>query len=189
MDINNTIPTLPTSNVAASQQLNSPANSSIPSYAGIASTKAVDVDQQSGMRILQNQRLHRPVSPHLGIYKWQVTWILSSLNRITGSVLSGGLYIFGALYCVAPLLGFSITSAGMAAGFAKWPLILKVRWCLLLYTRTRKANRAGFSFLPSSLLPPSSTSTASTACDILSGTWVVKSLTCRSFAPAGSWWA
>lgn len=86
----------------------------------------MDVDQNSGMQILYNQRLHRPVSPHLGIYKWQVTWILSSLNRITGSVLSGGLYVFGALYLAAPLLGLKITAAGMAAGFAKWPVILKV---------------------------------------------------------------
>lgn len=78
------------------------------------------------MGILVKQRLQRPVAPHLTIYKPQITWILSSLNRITGSLLSGGLYIFGALYAVAPVLGLSITSAGMAAGFAKWPVALQM---------------------------------------------------------------
>lgn len=78
------------------------------------------------MQILVKQRLQRPVAPHLTIYKPQITWILSSLNRITGSILSGGLYIFGALYAVAPVLGLSISSAGMAAAFAKWPVVLQV---------------------------------------------------------------
>src|SRR6266516_7958120 len=56
--------------------------------------------------ILAAQRLNRPVSPHLSIYRPQVTWYASALNRITGAVLSGGLYVFAAAYLVSPLLGW-----------------------------------------------------------------------------------
>lgn len=55
-----------------------------------------------------------------------MTWIPSILNRITGSILSGGLYIFGAAYLAAPLFGWNLSAAALAAGFAKWPVILKV---------------------------------------------------------------
>lgn len=36
---------------------------------------------------------NRPLSPHLQIYKWQLTSVLSILHRITGVVLSAGLGI------------------------------------------------------------------------------------------------
>lgn len=75
--------------------------------------------------ILAKQRLNRPVSPHLAIYRPQVTWILSIMNRITGSVLSGGFYIFGAAYLVAPYMGWHLETAVLAAAFAKWPVFLK----------------------------------------------------------------
>ncbi len=76
--------------------------------------------------ILVKQRLNRPVSPHLSIYKPQITWYGSALNRITGSVLSGGFYAFGAAYLVAPLFGWHLESASMAAAFGAWPVALKV---------------------------------------------------------------
>ena len=40
--------------------------------------------------IIAAQRKNRPISPHLSIYKPQIPWVLSSLNRITGALLSGG---------------------------------------------------------------------------------------------------
>ncbi|KFM78486.1 Succinate dehydrogenase cytochrome b560 subunit, mitochondrial, partial [Stegodyphus mimosarum] len=40
----------------------------------------------------KNERLKRPLSPHLSIYKLQLTSILSVTHRFTGLVLSGGLY-------------------------------------------------------------------------------------------------
>lgn len=82
--------------------------------------------QDDAMHILVAQRLSRPVAPHLSIYKPQITWIGSSLNRITGVALSGALYVFGVAYLAAPVLGWQITSAGLAAGFAKWPLVAKI---------------------------------------------------------------
>ncbi|OAP61655.1 succinate dehydrogenase, cytochrome b556 subunit [Fonsecaea erecta] len=84
------------------------------------------VSQASGQEILANQRLHRPVSPHLAIYRPQITWYLSALNRITGASLSGAIYVFGAAYLVAPLFGWHLESASLAASFAAMPVILKV---------------------------------------------------------------
>jgi succinate dehydrogenase (ubiquinone) cytochrome b560 subunit len=76
--------------------------------------------------ILASQRLHRPVSPHLSIYRPQITWYASALNRITGSILSGGFYLFGAAYLVSPLLGWHLDTASLAAAFATWPVVVKV---------------------------------------------------------------
>ncbi|KAH8805842.1 hypothetical protein F5884DRAFT_800797 [Xylogone sp. PMI_703] len=76
--------------------------------------------------ILAAQRKQRPVAPHLSIYRPQIPWILSALNRITGGILSGGFYIFGAAYLVSPLFGWHLDSATMAASFAAWPVALKV---------------------------------------------------------------
>ncbi|KAL9124014.1 MAG: hypothetical protein Q9217_006613 [Psora testacea] len=67
--------------------------------------------------ILAKQRLNRPVSPHLSIYQPQITWYASALNRITGSVLSGSFYIFGAAYLVSPLFGWHLESAHLAEMF------------------------------------------------------------------------
>lgn len=77
-------------------------------------------------QILVAQRKLRPNSPHLTIYQPQIPWILSITHRITGSLLSGGFYIFGSLYLVAPLFGWHIDSATMAAAFGSWPVIAKV---------------------------------------------------------------
>ena len=53
-------------------------------------------------------------------------WIASGLNRITGSVLSGGFYVFGAAYLVSPLFGWHLDSASMAAAFGSLPVAMKV---------------------------------------------------------------
>ena len=75
--------------------------------------------------ILAKQRLARPVAPHLAIYKAQITWYLSGLNRLTGVMLSGSFYLFGMAYLVAPYIGLHLESAVIAAAFAKWPAILQ----------------------------------------------------------------
>ncbi|PGH12953.1 succinate dehydrogenase, cytochrome b556 subunit [Helicocarpus griseus UAMH5409] len=75
--------------------------------------------------ILPRQRLNRPVAPHLSIYQPQITWLLSSLNRITGVTLSSGLYVFATAYLVSPLLGWHLESASLAAAFGALPLAAK----------------------------------------------------------------
>lgn len=65
------------------------------------------------------------MSPHLSIYKPQITWYLSGLNRITGSILSGGFYIFGSAYLFAPLFGWHLEASTLAAAFGALPVALK----------------------------------------------------------------
>ncbi|GAM84012.1 hypothetical protein ANO11243_020030 [Dothideomycetidae sp. 11243] len=79
----------------------------------------------SSDEVVVKQRLNRPVAPHLGIYRPQITWYLSMFNRLTGIVLSGGFYVFGLAYLAAPLTGWHLESASLAAGFAAWPLAAK----------------------------------------------------------------
>ncbi|KAL9622484.1 MAG: hypothetical protein Q9160_003160 [Pyrenula sp. 1 TL-2023] len=86
-------------------------------------TKAVSNDD--AYSILAKQRLNRPISPHLGIYRWQTSWILSGLNRITGSALSGGLYTFAFLYLISPAFGWHLESATLAASFGALPVLAK----------------------------------------------------------------
>lgn len=41
-------------------------------------------------------------------------------------MLSGGLYIFGFAYLIAPLFGWHLESAALAAAFGAWPAPAKV---------------------------------------------------------------
>jgi succinate dehydrogenase (ubiquinone) cytochrome b560 subunit len=81
---------------------------------------------KDSIEILAAQRKHRPVAPHLTIYKPQLTWYLSMFNRLTGVVLSGGIYVFALTYLASPLFGWHLDSASLAAGFASWPVLAKV---------------------------------------------------------------
>ncbi|KAI4237596.1 MAG: hypothetical protein L6R40_005887 [Gallowayella cf. fulva] len=76
--------------------------------------------------LLAAQRRARPVAPHLTIYQTQIPWTLSALNRITGSLLSGGFYVFGFAYLVSPLFGWHLESSALAASFAELPTAVKV---------------------------------------------------------------
>jgi len=81
--------------------------------------------QSEAAEILAKQRIHRPVSPHLAIYRPQITWIASSLNRITGITLSGSLYLFGIAYLIAPYTGWHMETQSMVAAVAAWPMAVK----------------------------------------------------------------
>jgi len=52
----------------------------------------------------KNERLNRPMSPHLTIYKFQLTSILSITHRGTGVALSGITAGLGACKCFISLL-------------------------------------------------------------------------------------
>nr|AKG26229.1 mitochondrial succinate dehydrogenase cytochrome b560 subunit C [Alternaria arborescens] len=81
--------------------------------------------QSEAAEILAKQRVNRPVSPHLAIYKPQITWYASSLNRITGITLSGSLYLFGIAYLIAPYTGWHLETQSMVATVAAWPAAVK----------------------------------------------------------------
>ncbi|KAF1812153.1 mitochondrial succinate dehydrogenase subunit C [Eremomyces bilateralis CBS 781.70] len=74
---------------------------------------------------LIKQRLARPVSPHISIYRFS-HWYASGFHRITGILLSGGFYLYMAAYAAAPSLGWQIGSASLAAGFGAWPIAAKI---------------------------------------------------------------
>jgi succinate dehydrogenase (ubiquinone) cytochrome b560 subunit len=77
-------------------------------------------------QILVAQRKNRPTSPHLSIYRPQITWYGSISHRLTGAILSGGFYVFGAAYLVSPLFGWHLDSASLAAAFGSLPVLAKV---------------------------------------------------------------
>ena len=57
--------------------------------------------QQFGFEYLkQQQALGRPISPHLNIYKPQLTWIISGGHRISGCIMSGSEFIIQLILLV-----------------------------------------------------------------------------------------
>jgi succinate dehydrogenase / fumarate reductase cytochrome b subunit len=68
----------------------------------------------------------RPLSPHLGIYRWQITAVLSALHRITGAALSGALGLV-ALWLIAAAFwpaGFAVADWILTSVPGKTVLIL-----------------------------------------------------------------
>ncbi|PMD47173.1 cytochrome b560 subunit of succinate dehydrogenase [Hyaloscypha variabilis F] len=88
--------------------------------------KGKSTHRTARQQILAEQRKKRPVSPHLAIYRMQINYFTSPLNRITGSILSGGLYCFGAAYLVSPLFGWHLDTATLVAAFGSLPLAVKI---------------------------------------------------------------
>ncbi|KAJ9216858.1 hypothetical protein DTO166G4_1704 [Paecilomyces variotii] len=90
----------------------------------IASLKTMT--PQEAQTRLAVQRTKRPVSPHLTIYKWRYTSLASILNRITGGILTGGLYGFAIVYLLSPVLGLHLDSTTIAEAFGSLPPGTKV---------------------------------------------------------------
>lgn len=67
----------------------------------------------------------RPLSPHLTIYKPQITSVLSILHRITGVGLYFGLIIF-CWWLV------SVTYSNRDSNFIVWPIFNTIFWKILL---------------------------------------------------------
>jgi succinate dehydrogenase cytochrome b subunit len=67
----------------------------------------------------------RPLSPHLQIYRWQITSVLSSLHRITGLLLSLGAVALG-VWLIALASGpatFADVQSLFGSAWFKVPLI------------------------------------------------------------------
>ncbi|KAL2802060.1 putative cytochrome b subunit of succinate dehydrogenase [Aspergillus granulosus] len=84
------------------------------------------IKPESAQEELARQRLRRPVAPHLSIYKWQVHSVSSAMERNTGLLLAGGLYLFSTSYLIAPWLGCDLSSAALVAAFSSLPVAAKV---------------------------------------------------------------
>lgn len=70
----------------------------------------------------KNKALGRPISPHLSIYKPQITWIMSITHRITGVAQSGFIYGF-ALTTVISQVPFPVLLADIQSLHLAAPLI------------------------------------------------------------------
>ena len=64
------------------------------------------------------KQIERPLSPHLSVYKPQITSVLSILHRITGVALSVGLLVL--TYWLVSIAGGSETYASMADCLGSW---------------------------------------------------------------------
>ena len=83
--------------------------------------------QDDAQKILADQRLHRPVSPHLSIYDPAQIWYGASImQRYTGMAYAGALYAGSLTYLAAPLLGWHVESASLVAFAAGLPVAAKV---------------------------------------------------------------
>jgi len=75
---------------------------------------------------------NRPLSPHLGIYRFRWTMALSILNRITGAGLAGGMLLL-AWWLIAAAAGpvdFALVSDLIASWFGR---ILLFGWTWALF--------------------------------------------------------
>jgi succinate dehydrogenase (ubiquinone) cytochrome b560 subunit len=67
--------------------------------------------------VLASQRVNRPVSPHLSIYRPQITWYSGALMRNSAILLTAPVYIFGAAYLISPIVGWHLDTASLVAWF------------------------------------------------------------------------
>jgi succinate dehydrogenase / fumarate reductase cytochrome b subunit len=78
------------------------------------------------------EKKERPMSPHLGIYRWQLTMMLSIIHRATGIALSVGTILVCAL-----LIGLASgpESFNMVRGFCSSPLgiVVMIGWTWSLF--------------------------------------------------------
>ncbi|KAI1422507.1 succinate dehydrogenase cytochrome b subunit [Xylaria sp. FL1777] len=88
-----------------------------------ATTKVTPDEAQA---LLASQRLRRPIAPHLSAYDYKQTWFSTSVwTRITGGGLTAALYVFSLSYLAAPLTGWHLESASLAAAAGGLPLAAK----------------------------------------------------------------
>ncbi|KAJ2488540.1 hypothetical protein IWW37_004733 [Coemansia sp. RSA 2050] len=76
--------------------------------------------------VAERARKHRPVSPHLSIYKPQMSWVLSGLHRNTGVLIGGAAYVYAAMFGLAPAFGLDMGSVAMASSLAALPTVALV---------------------------------------------------------------
>jgi succinate dehydrogenase (ubiquinone) cytochrome b560 subunit len=76
---------------------------------------------------LAQQRLNRPVAPHLLIYRPQITSVLSILQRVTGLGLSAAFTLFPILYLASTHLGvgLDLSAQSIATSFGSLPWVVK----------------------------------------------------------------
>ncbi|KAG8676114.1 cytochrome b subunit of succinate dehydrogenase, Sdh3p [Fusarium poae] len=81
---------------------------------------------EEGREIVVKQRLNRPVTPNLGIYKIGQVWFSASAwTRITGLIVGGTAYLTLGAHAVAPYLGLGFDSTALVTAFGALPFVAK----------------------------------------------------------------
>ncbi|KAJ2720065.1 hypothetical protein GGI07_004838 [Coemansia sp. Benny D115] len=78
--------------------------------------------EESQAAVAERARKNRPISPHLSIYKPQMTWVLSGLHRNTGVLVAGSAYLYTAAFGLAPMLGLDLSSVAVSGMLAAVPV-------------------------------------------------------------------
>ncbi len=63
---------------------------------------------------------NRPLSPHLDIYKWRITMLTSTLHRLTGVVVSFGMFVL--------IIKLVMLASGDQEGFSPSGLLENAFW-------------------------------------------------------------
>ena len=73
-------------------------------------------------------QVSRPLSPHMQVYRWQITMVLSIFHRMTGVVISGGLIVFSLwLYGIAfDATVYNFITTLLASTFGKIAILMAV---------------------------------------------------------------
>lgn len=77
----------------------------------------------------------RPLSPHIGVYRWQITMVMSILHRITGGALTVGLLIV-TWGLVAAAMGPEQWSGFADLALSPFGRIVLFAWSVALYYHT-----------------------------------------------------
>ncbi|KAK6457707.1 uncharacterized protein RJT20DRAFT_125535 [Scheffersomyces xylosifermentans] len=90
------------------------------------SVSTVKASHEQEQEILIAQRKNRPQSPHLTIYKPQLTAILSTFHRLTGVAMAGSFYALTCGLAASSILGLPFDGASLVSAFAALPVAIKV---------------------------------------------------------------
>lgn len=96
------------------------------SVLGRSLTTVKSTTHDENQALLVAQRKNRPNSPHLTIYKPQITMILSSFHRITGVGMAAAFYALTLGYAATAILGTSLDAGVIVSSFAALPVYAKV---------------------------------------------------------------
>ncbi|KAJ2557208.1 hypothetical protein EV175_001485 [Coemansia sp. RSA 1933] len=79
-------------------------------------------EEESQATVAERARKNRPISPNLGIYKPQMTMVLSALHRNTGVLVAGSAFLYTAAFGLAPAFGIDLGSVAVASTLAATPM-------------------------------------------------------------------
>lgn len=81
--------------------------------------RAQKASHEEQIAIIGQQRLRRPIAPHLSVYNKKQTWFgTSAWMRVTGLAVGGVAYTYFAAYAAGSLFGWHFESQSVVGAFA-----------------------------------------------------------------------